>query len=199
MGFLFPIPLSREYPLLVQAPPSTHFSQLRASRSSLTHLSSEHTCFSNQFIHLAGSSSKMPPFPLDCCQSSALFRFWSFFFLFSIYQQCIISRPIIVCYGEDQWMFLGASFWQCLWTQPVGYKIDLVFQFILMWLRASESVVMIYCNQLKCIHLNTYRGILEALVQGIWCIVNLLQEEMGCCIPLVQPKVYLKTRTTIMG
>ena len=53
-------PLSPEFPLLIQALPSTHFSQLGASRSSLTHLSTEHTCFSNQFVHLVDSSSKMP-------------------------------------------------------------------------------------------------------------------------------------------
>lgn len=30
-------------------------------------------------------------------------------------------------------------------------------------------------------------------------MVNLLREKMGWCIPLVQPKSYLQTRTTIMG
>lgn len=108
---------------------------------------------SNQFAHLMDSSSKIPlesshhsiqtaASLLPCSELDHFSPSPNLSAVLLLYQLWFIM-------GEDQWMFLGPSFWQCLWTQPVQSKIDQIFQSFMMWPCASESIVMMYFIQPK--------------------------------------------------
>lgn len=169
MGFSFPCPLHFLYYLVaifLNLKPWGHlwFMSLLNLHASSSHL----------HILLILPLKCLPNPPYNSVQTAANFLPCSDPNCFSSSSNLSIVYYLYTSYGSLWEMFLGPSLWQCL-EQPMGYKTNQVFQSFLMWSSTSEPVVMLYFSQPKNTALNKIQ---QLMVQGIWCIVNLLREDM---------------------